>query len=217
MHRSPSGKVYVGLTGRKPLHRWGQGGRNYRTQPFYYAIRKHGWDSIEHIILAEVESLDEARELEKHYIALYDATNPEHGYNFCTGGECNDARRGYVPTEEERCRARERFLGARNPNFGKPLPEWHKQRLREYRTGRKLSEETKAKISAKEFGVNNVNSKAVLQFTRDGELVQEWDCMSDAAEALCGRRRGSCNIASCCTGKISTAYGYKWKHKEGFV
>lgn len=213
MHRSPSGKVYVGLTGQKPLHRWGKDGRNYRTQPFYYAIRKYGWDNIEHDILAEVETLAEAQELEKHYIALHDATNPDHGYNFCTGGECNDARRGYVPTEEERRRASERFRGANNPNYGKPLSEEQKQRLREYRTGRKLSEETKAKISAKEFGVNNVNSKAVLQFDRAGNFIREWNCMSDAAEALCGRRKSGCNIASCCAGKLSSAYGYVWKYK----
>ena len=217
MHRSPSSKVYVGLTGKKPLWRWGADGRNYRTQPFYRAICKYGWDNIEHIILAEVKTLEEARELEKHYIALYDATNPEHGYNFCTGGEINDARRGKPPTEEARRKASERFRGERNPNYGKPLPDWQKQRLREYRTGRKLSAETKAKIGAKEFGANNANAKVVVQYTKDGAFVREWDCMADAAEELCGRRKGSCNIASCCTGKIPSAYGYLWKYKESDI
>ena len=180
MHRSPSGKVYIGLTGRKPQHRWGADGKYYKTQPFYYAIRKYGWDNIEHIILSTTESLEEARELEKRYIAEYDATNPEHGYNF----------------------------------YGKPLSEQHKQRLREYRTGRKLSEETKRKIGENERGANNANAKAVLQFERNGTFLREWDCMSDAAEALCGKRKGSCNIASCCAGKIASAYGYNWKYKE---
>ena len=217
MHRSPNGKVYIGLTGRKTLHRWGRGGKNYRTQPFYYAIRKYGWDNIEHIILAEVKTRKEAQELEKAYIAQYDATNPEHGHNFCTGGEVNDTRRGKSPSEETRRKISEKNRGVNNPNYGKPLSEAQKQKLRAYHTGRKLSVETKAKISAKEFGANNVNAKAVLQFTRDGIFVREWECMSDAAEALCGRRKSGYNIASCCTGKLSSAYGYVWKYKEGDI
>lgn len=214
MHRSPSGKVYIGLTGRKPQHRWGADGKYYKTQPFYYAIRKYGWDNIEHIILSTTESLEEARELEKRYIAEYDATNPEHGYNFCTGGEINDARRGQSPSAETRKKQSEKMRGERNPNYGKPLSEQHKQRLREYRTGRKLSEETKRKIGENERGANNANAKAVLQFERNGTFLREWDCVSDAAEALCGKRKGSCNIASCCAGKIASAYGYNWKYKE---
>lgn len=214
MHKSPSGKAYIGLTGRKPQHRWGEDGRNYRTQPFYYAIRKYGWDNIEHIILSTTESLEEARELEKRYIAEYDATNPDCGYNFCTGGEVNDARRGKPPSEEARKKQSEAMKGENNPNYGKPLSEQHRQRLREFHTGRKLSNETKRKISENEWGVKNSNAKAVLQFQKNGVFVREWDCMGDAAEALCGRRKSSCNIASCCTGKIPSAYGYIWKYKE---
>lgn len=212
MHKTPNGKVYIGMTCQKPEHRWGRGGKNYRTQPFWYAINKYGWDNIEHIILAETENKQEAQELEKRYIAEYKALDKAHGYNFCTGGEVNDARRGQPVSEETREKLRKAHSGANNPNYGKPLPEWHKQRLREYHLGTKLSEETKRKIGEKEFGAKNANAKAVLQFNRDGSLVRKWDCMSDAAESLCGRRAGSCNIASCCNGNIPTAYGYIWEY-----
>ena len=214
MHRTPSGKVYIGLTGRKPQNRWGARGKNYKTQPFYYAVRKYGWDNIEHIILSTVDSKEEARELEKQYIAEYNATNPEYGYNFCTGGEVNDARRGKPPSEEARQKQRIAMTGENNPNYGKPLSEWHKQRLREFHTGRKMSEDAKRKIAEKEFGAKNHNAKGVLQFDRAGAFVREWACMGDAAEALCGRRKSSCNIASCCNGKIPSAYGFIWKYKE---
>lgn len=214
MHRSPSMKVYIGLTSQKPQHRWGRGGKNYRTQPFYYAIRKYGWNNIEHIVLAETESRNEARKLEKEYIARFNATDRAHGYNFCTGGEVNDARRGQPVSQETREKIGRANAGENSPNYGKPLSEERKRKLREYRIGTKMSEETKRKIAAKEFGAANWNAKQVCQYTRDGAFVQEWDCMSSAAEALCGRRSGSCNIARCCSGKIPSAYGYIWKYKE---
>lgn len=214
MHRTPNGKVYIGLTGRKPQYRWGVEGKNYKTQPFYYAVRKYGWDNIEHIILSTVDSKEEARELEKRYIAEYNATNPEYGYNFCTGGEVSDTRRGKSPSEETRQKQRIAMSGENNPNYGKPLSEWQKQRLREYQTGRKLSEDTKRKISEKEFGANNHSARSVLQFERNGVFVREWACMGDAAEALCGRRKSSCNISMCCNGKIPSAYGFIWRYKE---
>ena len=212
MHRTPSGKVYIGLTGQKPEHRWGQEGQKYKTQPFGHAIKKYGWANIEHIILAETETLEEARELEKRYIAEHNATDRAYGYNFCTGGEINDARRGSSPSEETRRKIGDAHRGPKNFNYGKPLPEWHKQRLREFRTGTKLSAETRAKISASEFGAKNSNAKMVEQYERDGTFVRTWDCMGDAAEALCGRRQSACNIASCCTGKLKSAYGYLWKY-----
>lgn len=192
----------------------GTDGKNYKTQPFYYAIRKYGWDNIEHVILSVTDSLEQARKLEKRYIAEYNATDPRYGYNFCTGGEINDAMRGKHPSEEARKRMSEAMRGSNNHNYGKPLSEQHKQRLREYHTGRKLSEETKRKISENGRGAKNPNAKAVLQFTREGDFIREWLCMGDAAEMLCGRRKGACNIASCCTGKLASAYGYIWRYKE---
>lgn len=61
------------------------------------------------------------------------------------------------------------------------------------------------------FGNSNPNSKAVLQYTKDGQLIKEWTCAKDASDEL-GINRGS--IASCCNGKLKTAGGYVWKHKS---
>ena len=53
-------------------------------------------------------------------------------------------------------------------------------------------------------------SKAVLQFTRDGEFVREW---SSATE--CGRN-GFCqkHVSACCNGYRHTHNGFVWKFKE---
>lgn len=58
-------------------------------------------------------------------------------------------------------------------------------------------------------GINNKQSKAVLQFTKDGEFVKEWYSMRKA------ERRGFCSgkISSCCRGKQKTHKGFIWKYK----
>ena len=43
-------KSYIGLTSAQPPSlRWG-GGSHYKTQYFYRAINKYGWNNFEHII-----------------------------------------------------------------------------------------------------------------------------------------------------------------------
>lgn len=50
-------------------------------------------------------------------------------------------------TEEHNRKIAEATSGEKNHNFGKPMAEDAKQKLREYRTGRTHTEETKAKMS----------------------------------------------------------------------
>lgn len=43
MHKSPSGKVYIGITGSSLKQRWRKNGSGYSTQRlFYRAIQKYG-------------------------------------------------------------------------------------------------------------------------------------------------------------------------------
>ena len=53
IHKSPSGKVYVGITSKNPIDRWCNG-KGYSNNPhFTYAIKKYGWENITHEILYE--------------------------------------------------------------------------------------------------------------------------------------------------------------------
>ena len=72
-HTSPSGKVYIGITCRKPKYRWnnGKGYKEKDQRLFYNAIKKYGWENISHDILFEGISEDLAKELEKAYIRYY--------------------------------------------------------------------------------------------------------------------------------------------------
>ena len=86
-HTSPSGKVYVGITGQNPEDRW-QGGRGYRRNEYFsHAIMKYGWDNFAHEILAEGLNINTACELERALIAQYKSTDKRYGYNITPGGE----------------------------------------------------------------------------------------------------------------------------------
>ena len=80
LHKFPNGKVYVGIADN-PEQRW-NGGTGYAGNPAMHAdIMLYGWRNIEHIIIAECATREEALELEREYILLYDSENPEKGYN----------------------------------------------------------------------------------------------------------------------------------------
>lgn len=97
IHRNKkNGKVYIGQTiyGDKPNKRW-LNGRGYQINShFYNAIQKYGWDKFEHFILMSNLTVEEANYYEQEFIKLYDACNPDKGYNITTGG-CNYT----IPTE----------------------------------------------------------------------------------------------------------------------
>lgn len=54
-------------------------------------------------------------------------------------------------------------------------------------------------------------SKTVQQFTKSGELVNEW-ASTHEAERLGGFKHG--DISKCCNGKLKTHGGYIWRYKE---
>lgn len=84
-HTTPNGKVYIGITCRNPQIRWGYGS-GYKTQIFYRAVKKYGWENIKHEILFSDLTEEEASDKERKLIAEYDSCNPEHGYNKNYGG-----------------------------------------------------------------------------------------------------------------------------------
>lgn len=57
---------------------------------------------------------------------------------------------------------------------------------------------------------NEVTRKTVLQFTKSGEFVDEYESVAEA-----GRQTGiyHSSISSCCAGKRKSAGNYKWKYK----
>lgn len=51
--------------------------------------------------------------------------------------------------------------------------------------------------------------KPIVQLTKEGELVREWECITDVKKEL-GYSAG--NICMCCKRQLKTAYGFLWQY-----
>lgn len=85
VHIFPNKKRYYGITGRTVEQRWGYKGVGYKEQIVGYAIKKYGWDNIQHKILLKNLTREEAEYYEKKFIAKYNSMLP-FGYNVESGG-----------------------------------------------------------------------------------------------------------------------------------
>lgn len=64
----------------------------------------------------------------------------------------------------------------------------------------------------KKNGINTKQSKAIFQYSMNGDFIKEYHSVRNAARELDVL---SSNIRKCCQGKYKKAYGYIWKFKEG--
>ena len=63
------------------------------------------------------------------------------------------------------------------------------------------------------FSSKNPMSKKILQYSIDGQFIQEWNSIADAARYL-NKKYAAEGISDCAKGKISKSYGYVWRYKE---
>lgn len=105
-HTSPNGKMYIGITKRKPSDRWAGGYAYKGNKAFFADIQKYGWDAFKHEIIAEGLTEKEAKVLEDRLITQHNTLQPS-GYNAKlnkgkSAGECDSA--------EEYVKRKKRFL-----------------------------------------------------------------------------------------------------------
>lgn len=86
MHVTPNGKKYIGITSASLKRRWGNG-QGYKSQLFNRAIEKYGWSNIEHVLLYDNLTAEEAKKKEIELIAKYKTTDRKYGYNKSNGGD----------------------------------------------------------------------------------------------------------------------------------
>lgn len=205
IHKFPNGKAYIGITRQEPKIRWGGGNGYVRNEYMYRAIKKYGWENIEHIVLFDGLSKNDACEIEKELIKKHKTNNKKFGYNIESGGQCSS------------------------------LAESTKQKLREAHTGKRASEETKDKMSASrkrflsenpEYYQKNLENimcavekaaelkrKSVIQYDLDGNFLAVWNSTREAERVL-GIYHS--HIAKCCNKvpKYNTAGGYRWEYAD---
>lgn len=138
---SPSEKVYIGQS-KNILFRWNYHYKKYhckKQRHLYNSLIKYGYDNHKFEILevCEIEYLDKA---EIYYIERYNATNRDVGLNHRAGGN------GKVASQETKELMRQRALGNTNM-LGKHHSIKSKKLIRKKKTGVKLSEFTRKKMS----------------------------------------------------------------------
>jgi len=125
-----NGKFYVGLTSRRLTKRWAEHVRHARYRvnkgSFYRAIRKHGPDVFDLVILETVLSWPEAKQRE---VALIAELKP--AYNSTAGG---DGTAGHRVTAEGRRRMSEVNRGNKH-NLGRKWTEAQREHMREVKRG----------------------------------------------------------------------------------
>lgn len=188
IHTFPNGKVYVGITCTAPERRWRADGSGYRKQPvIYHAIKKYGWENVNHEIVASNLTKDEACKFEMLLIDKLKSNQHEFGYNVDNGGQTSGS---HSPETLEKMR--KSMLGEKNHNYGKDF-----------------SKETREKLSlshkGKKTGADNPAAKSVMCI-ETGEI---FPTTVSAAKAV-NVSRGT--ICSCLLGRSKTAGGYHWKY-----
>ena len=83
-HLFPNGKRYIGITKTSPEKRWSDGKGYKDQQKMARAIEKYGWDNIEHQIITDGLTREQAERLEMYLIDALDTI--ECGYNVTIGG-----------------------------------------------------------------------------------------------------------------------------------
>lgn len=209
-HTTPSGKVYIGITSKRPETRWNKGlGYGHNTH-FVNAIKRFGWDNIKHEVLVTGLEQEEAFAEERRLIAEHRANDPKFGYNQSEGGESGaagashsaeakkknaDAHRGRKASEETRKKMSEAHRA--HPNSGR------------YQKGRVIPREEIEKSAKSRIGLRG---KRVEQYTQDGQAVMSYISASQAEKAT---NISNSNIIACCKGRRRIAGGYIWRYSEG--
>lgn len=202
-HKSPSGKVYIGITSKNnPELRWSNPLNSYKNnQYFCSAILKYGWNNFTHKILFTNINKISANLIEIDLIYYYKKLGI--CYNITDGGEG--------------------FLGLKHDQ---KWIDWltHKNYGNQYSTGTHVNKKQKISISIKNkereriwkengyyktFKIDNTPHAVIGTNINNSKDIIEFTTITDAAKAV---NRTRANIRSAIKRK-GTCAGYIWKFK----
>lgn len=188
---SDNGKVYVGQTTRfRKRHTEHYRALRSNKHCSYYlqkSFNKHGVDKYYFEIL-ETVTRENICEREIYWIEKLQSYNRDRGYNI--------------------------LVNAPSPWYGK-RSLLHCQRISQSLIGKHPSKETKLKQSLARLGrfkgKESILAVAVLQYTKEMKLLNEFDSISEASEKT-GIKRST--LSECLRGANKTSGGFIWKYKE---
>ena len=160
------------MTCRTMIDRWREGYRG--NEYFHRAVIKYGWNGFDHEILSDGLTKEQAEETERAYIALYDSTSREKGYNIELGGNSTGKH-----SEETKRKISE-------SQKGRKFTEEHRRNLSVSHKGKTISQEQKLKISASLKGNKNTlgyhhsaETKEKMRDSQKGKHGKSVLCLTD--------------------------------------
>lgn len=209
-HTTPSGKVYIGITGKSPEERW-LNGRGYQNNPhFHHAITYYGWENIKHEVLQRGLTKEQAEKEEIRLIALYDSTDQAKGYNCTNGGESTGKHTDESKKRMSEIRHKQYASGElTHPMLGKHFSEESKAKMRNAHKGKVLSEEHKRKIGQSCKGLLAGDKNPMAKSVRCLDTGMTFTTVTKAAESIGVSRQAICRQIR---GLSKTAGGYKWEY-----
>lgn len=205
----PDGKIYIGVTGNS-ISKRRDNGYNH-NKPLKKALKEAGWKNVKVDILATCADQESAFSTEQQMIAVFEATNPDIGYNVSKGGKAtfkslshsdeakammSERAKGAVFTEEHKrnisnaLKGNQKICGVNNPMFGKPKS---------------------AETIKKQYLAHKGSMKAIIQKDLAGNIIAEFDSLHQAEKATGVFR--NC-ITACANGKQKSSKGFLWEFKE---
>lgn len=201
-HISPTNKVYIGITGKKPTERWKSGYGYFGNKHFTSAIKKYGWGSFRHEILITGLTRENAEQLEKMLIKFYNSTNQKYGYNISHGGK---SASGYSHTEEVKKKISSSLRGKKHTE--ERIENQRKAALDLWKNPNHRNKMILAHLG-KNSGKDNVLSVKVSQYDENMVFVAEYESMSEAERKTGTDHR---EISCCCKNNKKSKNGFYWK------
>lgn len=195
-HTFPNNKVYIGITKQKPQNRW-DNGKGYKHNNYIKnAINKYGWSNIEHKILFENLTKEEAEQKEIELIAFYKSNQKNFGYNIENGGHVN-------------CVSEETKKKLSVANKGKIISKETRQKMSKNNAriwlGKKLNNETRKKMSESHIGKKGNNKGKALK-TRKKIMCIETNIIYDSITIASNITKiNSTHISEVCRGMRKSA------------
>ena len=197
-YTSPSGKKYIGITGRSLDDRAGKDGYNYIKDNFSFgkAIQKYGWGNFTREILEDNLSEKDAKFLESYYINFFNSY--KNGYNETFGGDG--------------CQKADYDLIIKLWNEGKTIREikdstgYGRPALKAAFDAAGISGSDRIKRQAGKYHI-----ATIYQYNLEGEYLKEYNSISEAEN---NTNISHSNIVACLKGRRNTAGGYRWSYEK---
>jgi group I intron endonuclease len=202
-----NGKRYVGQTNnfKNRERTWKCLTSRYANFYLTEERNKYGLENFKTEILAEVETREDAWELEQKFILELNTKYP-NGYNKSNGGETNT---GYKHSNEQK----EKWSKMRKGIHFFPENEW-KKGDEPWIKGKHHTAESNEKNRLAHLGKISKKRKPVVQLTKDGVLIKEYSHCESAAKEMGFKCDES--IRKACKENWRTSGGFKWMYKEDY-